>query len=144
MIDFKFYTEKITRYIYLQPEITVSIEKIAKKFHSLTRDELHFVLEDMEKNNFIELSPKSNVIFQYVGSIDDDGNHTKIANEKTEPSVSTTHVSLTLKGKENAEEQHALILKARKELITKPIINSLVSGLIGMIISYILGLFHIL
>ena len=98
MIDFKFYTEKITRYIYLQPEITVSIEKIAKKFHSLTRDELYSILEEMEKNNFIESSPKSAIKFQTVGSIDDDGNYTKIEDEKIESLVSATHVSLTLKG----------------------------------------------
>ena len=140
MIDFKFYTEKITRYIYLQPEITVSIEKIAKKFHSLTRDELYSILEEMEKNNFIESYPKSAIKFQTVGSIDDDGNYTKIEDEKIESLVSATHVSLTLKGKENAEEQHTLILKARKELITKPIINSLISGLIGMILGYIIRL----
>ena len=94
----------------------------------------------MEKNNFIESSPKSAIKFQTVGSIDDDGNYTKIEDEKIESLVSATHVSLTLKGKENAEEQHTLILKARKELITKPIINSLISGLIGMILGYIIRL----
>ncbi|MES9162126.1 hypothetical protein ABEP64_12315, partial [Cutibacterium acnes] len=70
-----------------------------------------------------------------VGTIDE-GIYEESKNKKSSTLIFATHVSLTLKGKDNAEEQHALLLKARKELIAQPLVNSLISGIIGFILGY--------
>lgn len=129
-------TKKIIKFIYIQPEVSVSLEKILKKFNWLSRDDLHSIMQQMEKNNFVELSPKSPFTLETVGTIDADEIFKESENKKVSSLISVTHVSLTLKGKDNAEEQHALLLKARRELIAQPLVNSLVSGIVGFILGY--------
>lgn len=128
-------TKKIIKFIYVQPEVSVSIEKIPRKFKWLNRDDLQSILHQMEESNFVELSPKSSFTFETVGTIDE-GIYEESKNKKSSTLIFATHVSLTLKGKDNAEEQHALLLKARKELIAQPLVNSLISGIIGFILGY--------
>lgn len=142
--DLEFISKKIISFIYLQPEISVSINKILGKFKWLQKDELDSILKNMEKEGFIELTPKNSFSGQIVGEINDEtGKYTKIENGPTIPTKFATHATLTLKGKNCAEEKRALVMKCRKEFYAKPIINSIISGIIGLIIGYFIGRLNI-
>lgn len=140
MNNFDFTVKKIIRFVYLQPEISVSIEKLIAKFGKLTRDDLNTIIQEMAKNNWIELAPTSNLTLTTVGSINDDASVIRVTNNDSVSVIQPTHVSLTLIGKDKALEQNALILQARKELILKPIINTLISGIIGFVLGYLIHL----
>jgi hypothetical protein len=135
MNDLAHITNKIIKFIYVQPEVSVSIEKILKKFKWLNRDDLELLLKKMDEDNYVELSPKSSFALETVGT-SDDGSYKESKDNKTSTLIPVTHVSLTLKGKDNAEEQHALLLRAHKEFYARPLINSLISAIVGFLLGY--------
>lgn len=140
MNNFEFTAKKIVRFVYMQPEISVSIKKLKTKFRQITIDELDTIIQEMAENNWLELSPKSDFSFTTVASLNDDGLLTEHSGNEPKALVQPTHVSLTLKGKDKALEQHALILQARKELVMRPVINTLISGIVGFVLGYLVHL----
>lgn len=133
--------EKIIKFIYVQPEKSVSIDKILHKFRWITRDDLRSLLLLMEQDDFVILEPKSNISFELVGDVDSYGTLSSIDNGENTPIVEASHVQLALKGKDKAEEHRALLIKSRREFIGKPLYNSLVSGIIGFILGYLVKMF---
>ncbi|MDV7688739.1 hypothetical protein [Enterococcus casseliflavus] len=137
MDNFEFTTRKIIKYTYIQSDPLVSIEKILSKFNYLTRDDLNTILNNMEQSGFVEFYPKNN--FSFVDGIYNEGDPLENYDiSESLPITEFSHIKLTLKGKDDAEEQRALWIKLQKELYTKPVVNTAISGIIGFLIGYLL------
>jgi hypothetical protein len=137
MVDSKFYFKKLTTFIYLQPEYEVSIEKTLLHFSKLTRDEFNSLINEAEQEKLVSLTPKSNLSLQDGGEITDEGEFIEITDGEISNIIDPTHISLTLQGKELAEQEHTLSLKAKHTLLINPLINSIISLITGVILGYL-------
>lgn len=131
MTNSNYYYIAILKFIYVQPEVSVSIDKILQKFTRLTKDDVLTLLTDLEKEGFVVLGPTSS--FSFVD----------VKTNKSTPVVNPSYVELTLAGKTKAEEKRVLLLKARRELIIKPFVNTLVSSIVGFILGIVFSYFII-
>jgi len=135
----EFLEKKIINYIYFQPELTVSIDKILNKFNSLTKDELNNLLHDMYENRLINLYPTSTMETQVVGQINDEtGEYKRIEDGEVKPILIPQFIGLTLEGKNIAEEHKQLLMKSTRQLILKPLINTSISTIVGIVIGWII------
>lgn len=138
----EFLEKKIINYIYFQPELTVSFDKILNKFRTLTNDELNNLLNDMYKNHLLTIYPTPTVGPQLVGRINDEtGEYTQVNDDEIKPIFIPQFASLTLEGKNIAEEHKKLIMKSTRQLILKPLVNTSISTIVGIIIGWIIHSF---
>lgn len=120
------YLNRICKYIYLQPEIAVSIDKIHIKFRMLTIDELRSKLNELDKGDFIDLQPKSSLSYTILGEDD-----TPI------PVTDYNSASLKLKGKEVAEYGRSLYMRSLRTILLQPVVNSVISFAVGFLLAWL-------
>lgn len=140
MSENNLYRDRIIRYIYLQPEIDVSIKKINQKFSGLTKNQLDNKLEEMSQDNLINFGPRSNLFLNKISIVNDDGTTTNVDNSTPEPISDYSYVTLTLDGQETAEYHRKIFMKTAALLIAKPIISHLITFLLGAVVSFIIQL----
>lgn len=140
MSESNLHRNKILRYIYLQPEIDVSIEKINRKFSNITLDELSIILEKMSDDNLLKFGPVSPIEISYTGSVSEDSyeTHEYTSPKKQKIIEKYANVTLTIDGREIVEEHKRLFMKTIFWMIAKPFAGYFVAYILGIITPFLL------
>ncbi|MCK8617327.1 hypothetical protein LNP00_02940 [Fructobacillus sp. M158] len=131
MSEINYYRDKILRYIYLQPEVEVSMSKIQNKFNKITIDDFNELYQQYSDDGVIKLGPKGTLKMWTVkktASGDEELDESKIINR-----YST--VQLTLKGKEIVENNKKLVMIGLSKMIANPMISIFIAYVMGVITS---------
>lgn len=131
MSEINYYRDKILRYIYLQPEVAVSMSKIQQKFNKITIDEFNNLYQQYSNEGVIKLGPKGTLKIWAVNqntSGDEELKESKIIDR-----YST--VQLTLQGKEIVEHNKKLVMVGLSKMIANPLISILIAYFMGVLTS---------
>ncbi|CAK1255218.1 unnamed protein product [Fructobacillus evanidus] len=135
MSEINYYRDKILRYIYLQPEVEVSMSKIQRKFNKITVDEFESLYHEYSDEGLIKLGPKGTINMFTVGAVSDDDPSSQPVSVESKATDRYSTVLLTLKGREIVEHNKKLVMTSWSKMIANPMIAIIISYIIGILTS---------
>ncbi|CAH1857543.1 hypothetical protein [Convivina intestini] len=126
-----FYRDKLLRYIYLQPETEVSIEKINLKVKNLTKDELMERLQKLVDDGLAKFGPEGTIGIRFIGTVSSVGENNQVENSDVEYNYST--ITLTSEGREIVEYRKRIFMRSLSTMIATPTIGFAVSYFLGVL-----------